>query len=347
MMKALSTAHGHIRWILLAVLCIGTLVAPPWGLPWGQRALAQDEGAWQVLPDMPLGKWEPGTVVLDHKLFVFGGYTLGVVSSKRSEVFDPSDNSWTRIQDLPSAITHMNMVLDGRTVWFAGGFKDGYKGHAIAEVWNYDIDKDRYTAAPLLPAPRAGGGLALVGRELHFFGGLMADRDTDSSDHWVLDLDAWAQGSARWTESVPMPVPRNQFSTVVLEGKIYAIGGQFHHDSMQLDQSRVDIYDPQTNSWSSGPSLPKGHSHAEGATFVHDNQIYMLGGHTTPAGGTKSTDADILRLSAGGQWQVIGSLPMPLSSPAAAIIEETLFLAGGATAGSNVAARMWSRKLIP
>ena len=104
-MKVLTTAHGRIRWILLAVLCIGTLVVAPWGLPWGQGALAQDEGAWQVLPDMPLGKWEPGTVVLDNKLFVFGGYTLGVVSSKRSEVFDPGDNSWTRIQDLPSAIT--------------------------------------------------------------------------------------------------------------------------------------------------------------------------------------------------------------------------------------------------
>ena len=49
----------------------------------------------------------------------------------------------------------MNAVLDGRTVWFAGGFKDGYRGHAIAEVWNYDIDEDRYTAAPLLPEPNS------------------------------------------------------------------------------------------------------------------------------------------------------------------------------------------------
>ncbi|HIF06555.1 MAG TPA: hypothetical protein EYQ64_06255 [Gemmatimonadetes bacterium] len=237
----------------------------------------------------------------------------------------------------------MNTVLDGRTVWFAGGFKDGYRGHAIAEVWSYDIDQDRYTAAPLLPEPRAGGGLALLDRKLHFFGGLMEDRDTDSSDHWVLDLDDWARGSASWTDAAPMPVPRNQFSTVVLDGKIYAIGGQFHHDSMQLDQSRVDIYDPETGAWSSGPALPKGHSHAEGATFVHDNQIYMIGGHTTPAGGTKSTDADILRLSGAGPWEMIGELPMPLSSPAATIIRATLFVAGGATAGSNVVAGMWSR----
>ena len=310
-------------------------------LLWANLSLAQYPGSWQALSDMPVGKWEPGVVVLDDKLYIFGGYTDGVVSSKRSEIFDPSDNSWTLIQELPSAITHMNMVLDGRTVWFAGGFKDGYRGHAIAEVWSYDVDLDRYTAAPLLPEPRAGGGLAVVDGTLHYFGGLMADRDTDSNDHWVLDLEDWATGSAAWTHAAPMPVPRNQFSTVLFDGKIYAIGGQFHHDSMQLDQPRTDIYDPDTLTWSSGPDLPKGHSHAEGATFVHADKIYMVGGHTTPAGGTKSQDPDILSLANGGQWQKVGELPNPLSSPAAAIIGDRLYVAGGAAGGSVVQSGMW------
>ena len=235
----------------------------------------------------------------------------------------------------------MNMVLDGRTVWFAGGYKDGYKGHTIAEVWSYDVDLDRYTAAPLLPATRGGGGLALIGRRLHFMGGVEADRDTDSSDHWVLDLDAWAEGRAEWQDAAPMPVPRNQFSCVVVGGKIYAIGGQFHHDSMQLDQARVDIYDPVTDSWSSGPSLPKGHSHAEGATFVHSGRIYMAGGHTTAAGASKEVDPDILSLVPGGTWENVGTLPMPLSSPAAAIIEGKFYVAGGSPGRSAVQADMW------
>ena len=304
-------------------------------------AWSQTDQEWQALPDMPEGKWEPGVVNFDNKLYLFGGYKDGVVSSKRSEYFDPTDMKWTQIQELPSAITHMNMVLDGDNVWFAGGFKDGYKGHAIAEVWNYDISLDRYTAAPLLPEPRAGGGLALVGRELHYFGGLEMDRDTDSPDHWVLNLDDWENKTAQWKNSTPMPTPRNQFSTIVFQGKIYAIGGQFNHDSQQLDQPRVDIFDPNDNAWSAGPELPKGHSHAEGATFVHANKIWMIGGHTTPAGGSKSQDSDILTLAPGGQWQKIGELPTPLSSPAAGIINETLYVAGGASGGSTVQSKMW------
>ena len=40
-------------------------------------------------------------------------------------------------------------------------------------------------------------------------------------DHWVLDLDAWARGSAEWTHAAPMPVPRNQFACVTFDGKVF------------------------------------------------------------------------------------------------------------------------------
>ncbi len=319
--------------ILVMAVVLGPLVS------WS--AVAQSD--WEKLPDMPVGKWEAGTVLLDGKLYIMGGYTQGVRSSKICHIFDPKDNSWTPIQDLPSGITHINMVLDGRTIWYAGGFKDGYKGHTISEVWSYDIDKDRFTAAPLLPETRGGGGLALVDRKLHYFGGNKSDRDTDAADHWVLDLNDWAKGSAQWTDASPMPEPRNQFSTVTLKGKIYLIGGQFHHDSMQLDQPRVDIYDPKNDSWRIGPALPKGHSHSEGGTFVHGGRIYMVGGHTTPEGGTKSIDPDILSLKPGGQWKLVAKLPHSLSSPSAAIIGGKLYVAGGSRTGGSVQAEVFVR----
>ena len=126
----------------------------------------------------------------------------------------------------------------------------------------------------------------------------------------MLDLEERAEGSAQWKTAAPLPGPRNQFSTVTFEGEVYAIGGQLHHDSKQLDQPRVDIYNPRTDSWRSGPPLPKGHSHAEGSTFVHAGRIYIVGGHTTPAGGRKSIDPDILALTPGESWELVGKLPV-------------------------------------
>ena len=118
---------------LALVMALALATIQPW-------SVAARELEWRKLPDMPVGKWEAGTVVLDDKLYFFGGYTQGVKSSKRSEIFDPKDNSWTPIQELPSAITHMNMVLDGRTVWFAGGYKGTLPTiSAMRSTWRYSM----------------------------------------------------------------------------------------------------------------------------------------------------------------------------------------------------------------
>ena len=301
------------------------------------------EDTWLVLPDMPVPRWEAGTVVLDGRLYVFGGYTKGTKSSKRVDVYDPYDNSWKQLADLPSAITHMNAVLDGRTVWIAGGFKDGYKGYAITEVWKYDIDRNTFTAAPPLPERRAGGGLALVGRRLHYIGGLMPDRITNAADHWRLDLRADSQDAVEWENANEMPAARNQFSAISFAGKIYAIGGQFGHDKGQNDQPRVDIYDPGTDSWSRGPDLPGPHSHAEGSSFLSNGRIFVVGGMTRDD--RRRINSHIIVGVPGGEWQIVGDLPRPLSSPAAAIIGDRLFVAGGSLNGADPQPGMWSRSV--
>ena len=64
------------------------------------------------------------------------------------------------------------------------------------------------------------------------------------------------------------------------------VTGHLIRRAMGSSEAAIDVYDPKTDSWSRAPDLPKGHSHAEGGTFVHDGRIYMVGGHTTPKGGT-------------------------------------------------------------
>lgn len=172
-------------------------------------------------------------------------------------------------------------------------------------------------------------------------GGVKADRDTDAEDHWVLDLDQWSKGAARWENAAPLPAPRNQFSTVAVEGKIYVIGGQFHHDSQQLDQPRVDIYDPKTDSWSRGPQLPKGPPIPKAELSSAPVRSTWSAATKNPEGGKKQIDSDVLALDRDGAWKLVGKLPMPLSSPAAAILDGKLFVAGGSPNGSSVQGKMW------
>ena len=289
---------------------------------------------WQRLEDMPVGKWEPASLVHDSKLYVLGGYADNIISSRRQDVFDPKERNWTQLQDCPSTISHVNLVPDDNGFWYAGGMKDKpgkeVKDHIIAEFWHYNICRDRFSAAPLLPEPRAAGALQRIGNRLHYISGLMVDRDTDSPDHFVFDLEEWAlSGKGQWMKAAPLEVPRNQHSIATMQGKIYVIGGQFNHDSQQLDQDRVDIYDPDLDSWSEGPPLPVPHSHSEHATVVHEDRIWMIGGHSTPVGGKKGFCPNIVTLAAGADWQLTGLLPKPISSPAAGIIDKKLYVAGG------------------
>ena len=46
-----------------------------------------NEVSWEQLPDMPVAKWEPASLVLDNKLYVLGGYENYIVSSRRLDVF--------------------------------------------------------------------------------------------------------------------------------------------------------------------------------------------------------------------------------------------------------------------
>ncbi|MGI9233136.1 MAG: Kelch repeat-containing protein [Woeseiaceae bacterium] len=292
---------------------------------------------WSRLADMPEAKWEPASLVLNDKLIVLGGYGNYIVTSRLAYEFDPADGaqgSWTELQMLPSTISHVNLVADGNGFWYAGGMKDKPSrkvlDHIIAEVWYFDLEQDRLIMGPMLPERRGAGGLARLGDNLHYVSGLEEDRDTDSKDHWVLDLNQWkTTGNATWESAAPFPLPRNQLAVVTMNDKIYAIGGQFNHDLRQLDQTQVDIYDPQSDSWSRGPELPVPHSHSEHATVVRNDRIWMIGGHQTPEGGSKGFCQDVLTMKEGGEWELSGLLPKPISSPAAGIINNRLYSAGG------------------
>jgi hypothetical protein len=139
--------------------------------------------------------------VVNGKLYVFGGYpTSSQVPQVRSDVYDPVADSWTRIADMPRKLTHAGVAVDGRNVYFAGGYigtaATGYaQQFGTEEVWRYNVDTNQYTRMTDLPARLAGGGLVVVGRNLHYFGGNNASRQ-DVAGHYALNLDNPAAG---WT----------------------------------------------------------------------------------------------------------------------------------------------------
>ena len=80
----------------------------------------------------------------------------------------------------------------------------------------------------------------------------------------------------------PAPTARTEVAVAALDGLIYVVGGFETPSSWKIWQSsvstKVEVYDPATNRWSSRPDLPMGLHHAGAA--VLDGALYVVGGFT-------------------------------------------------------------------
>jgi len=290
-----------------------------------------DETAWPTLEwkqgaPTPFARVESPTAVVDGKLFLFGGFTEDLQASNQLDVYDPTTDTWMRKKETPTQLTHLNPAIDGTTVWFAGGFKGKHPGPVTAEVWKYDIPTDTWTNGPPLPEPRAGGGLAVSGRKLHYFGGYKVDRDTNAGDHWSLPLD----GGKAWEREADLPDPRGHVSSEVLDGRIYALGGDHGHDKTQIDVNSCHRFDPATRKWSEIASLPDGRSHFESSTIVYKGRILVVGGRCNSSKPPRNVVDDILQYDPKTDtWRDVGRLPEKLLAPSAAIIAGRIVVTGG------------------
>ena len=292
----------------------------------------------------PTRKLEPSAAVVDGRLYVFGGFAT---TSRRREfpveprvdVYDPARDAWERAADLPRKITHANAVVveaagTAPEVWMAGGFEGDEPGRAVASVLIYDPRRDAWRDGPPLPAPVAGGTLALVDGALHYVGGFLPDRDTTVATHWRL-----ARGATAWEPRAPLPLARGHLSSAVLGGKLYAIGGQIRHDTWPRDLDAVDVYDPARDAWSAAAPLPTPRSHCEAATFVDRDRIVVVGGRD-------GTQWPILRRAglasilvydpARDRWTEQPGLPVGIESPVARLLGGRLIVTAGALAGDVV-----------
>jgi N-acetylneuraminic acid mutarotase len=309
----------------LTIAALGILVASHADEP-GEQALAWKALAWKKVASSPFARVESPAAVVDGKLFQFGGFTETLDASAQVDVYDPVDDSWSKRKDMPTNPTHLNTASDGSNIWLAGGFKGKHPGPVTDEVWKYDVTSDAWTAGPSLPEPRGGGGLGVVGRRLHYFGGYKSDRQTDAGDHWSLALD----GGKEWTREADMPDARGHVSAAVLDGKIYALGGDHGHDKTQIDVASCHQFDPATKKWTEIASLPDARSHFESSTIIHEGRIIIFGGRCNQSNPLRNVVGDILQYDPRtNKWSVIGALPGKLLAPVAAIVSDRIVVSGG------------------
>lgn len=89
-------------------------------------------------------------------------------------------------------------------------------------------------------------------------------------------IDSFAE---EWQVISELPTGRLAFSTAVVDGKIYLIGGTlFENEDGPFGLSTVEVYDPKTSTWRRVADMPT--ARALPATAVVDDKIYVTSGYS-------------------------------------------------------------------
>ena len=289
---------------------------------------AQISCQWTDLASSNLNKVESQSAKIGNKLYVLAGFLENLKITGVTEIYDVNLDEWSTGAPMLLPVTYMGVATVGDEIWIIGGFAGNHPGVATEKVQIYNTLTNTWRYGVDLPSPRASGASVKNGDNIHYFGGLLPDRLTDVGDHYVLDLN---NEQAGWTTAAPLPDPRNHLSAANINGLIYAIGGQFGHDNVVVDQKFLDVYDPNTNIWSRLANLPSERSHFEPGTLVYDNKIIIVGGRRANFFFNDVTQYDPIL----NQWNELCELPNNILAPAAKAFGNRLIVANGGIDGTS------------
>jgi N-acetylneuraminic acid mutarotase len=144
---------------------------------------------------------------------------------------------------------------------------------------------------------------------------------------------------SRWTERMPMPLPRAHCAVGIWNGRLVVAGGTYWRDDRKFWSDRFDGYEAASDRWVKLPPLPT--PHGEGVCFPMRDALVVAGGGVN---GRMLATAWAFR---GGVWRAEKemALPEPRRCPTVVSAEDTVFVIGGfaGPAGEDSATRtVWA-----
>ncbi len=135
-----------------------------------------------------------------------------------------------------------------------------------------------------------------------------------------------------WEARADIPYRVQEVYPALHKGQIYLAGG-FSPDvasaSMGISD-RVYIYNPESDAWHQGPSLPEPRHHPY--LVSTGTELFSIGGFIAANGGQWNARTDVFRLDeAAGTWEKVADLLIPQSEPVAAYIGDKIYIASGRT----------------
>ena len=203
-----------------------------WGGPDGVFNFVEEydpaTDTWTSKASMPTTRSSATAVTYGSKIYLFGGYLGGDDANVTDvvEAYDPSTNTWESVTNLPVQIASPAVTVVGDTAYVIGGFSYA-TGEMVDTVYAYDFVSGEWTTSGLtaLPSPRVfayGSAAPVVNGKIYLIGGIEGDPEYS----WASDkVDIYDPATDTWETGEALPVGNGAALSVVLDDKIYVVGG--------------------------------------------------------------------------------------------------------------------------
>ena len=225
---------------------------------------------WTKKADLQTGRAFFPTSAVNGKIYVIGGAPGDNSETSTVEEYDPATDTWTRKADMPTArILLSTSVMNGK-IYAIGGWREP-DNLPVSAVEEYDPLTDTWTRKTDMPQARFALSSSVIDGKIYAIGGIVSSSMTGPAVSTVEEYDPVTES---WTVRADMPTARAYFSTCVVNGKIYAIGGT--PGSWRGLLSTVEEYNPVTDTWTTRPDMPTARCH--NSTSAVNGRIYAVGG---------------------------------------------------------------------
>jgi len=273
------------------------------------------------------GRHENGFVEYKGLFYLIGGRGVKPVN-----VFNPETNIWVAKNNSPFEIHHFQPVVYKNAIYLLGAMTGPYpKEKPIENIWIYYPESDKWEKGPEIPVEyqRGGAGAVLRNDCIYLIGGIEYGHTSGTNNRF----DCYNIKENKWTSLTKAPHIRDHFSAVLVDDKIYCIGGRntsvHYPDAFNAFFSAtipyVDVYDFKSGLWYTlKEELPV--PTAAGGVIAFDDKIIYMGGEGEQK--TAYNQTQCLNTK-DGSWSMLNVLSTGRHGSGAIVWKNKIYFAAG------------------
>lgn len=232
-----------------------------------EKVNATEDGCWTTLASLPtsISSYRDAVSLNGKIYYIDGNMTLR---------YDPETNNWTQLAPLPINNPGSGVAVCQNKIFVLGG-----SSNVSTQV--YDPATDAWENRTSTHETSGLVHANVINDKIYVMGGtyttFLSTFFTVSSNY-VYDSQ-----TDSWFEMAPLPVGVGGYASAVVDGKIYIISGATVPDSTRdwVPTNLVQIFDPKTNQWANGTSIPTAVYNARACVITEpsgEKRIHVIGG---------------------------------------------------------------------